>query len=94
MDEVLHGTNSHDRRMGAEAIVRSLVNRGAIGLLTSPDLALAHIAEMPRPRSAKVHFALPSVGAWFSEVLLYRKGSNRGTHSILASGYRCPEMAR
>ena len=56
IDEVLHGTNSHDRRIGAEAIVRGLVNRGAIGLLTTHDLALTHIAEMLSPRGANVHF--------------------------------------
>ena len=32
IDEFLHGTNSHDRRIGAEALVRGLVERGAIGL--------------------------------------------------------------
>ena len=31
IDEFLHGTNSHDRRIGAEALVRGLVERGAIG---------------------------------------------------------------
>jgi hypothetical protein len=56
IDEILQGTNSHDRRIGAEAIVRALVNRGAIGLLTTHDLALAHIAEVLSPRSANVHF--------------------------------------
>jgi MutS domain V len=56
LDEVLGGTNSHDRRIGAEAIVRSLVARGAIGLLTTHDLALAQIAEELAPRAANVHF--------------------------------------
>jgi hypothetical protein len=56
-DEILHGTNSHDRGIGAEAIVRSLVERGAIGLLTTHDLALAHIAERLAPHAANVHFA-------------------------------------
>ena len=45
LDEILHGTNSHDRRIGAEAIVRGLVERGAIGLVTTHDLALADIAD-------------------------------------------------
>src|SRR5579871_5586439 len=44
LDELLHGTNSHDRRIGAEAIVRGLVARNAIGLVTTHDLALADIA--------------------------------------------------
>ncbi len=45
LDEILHGTNSHDRRIGAEAVVRGLIERGAIGLVTTHDLALARIAE-------------------------------------------------
>jgi hypothetical protein len=56
LDEILHGTNSHDRRVGAEAVVRSLVERGSIGLVTTHDLALTHIAELLTPRAANVHF--------------------------------------
>jgi len=56
LDEVLAGTNSHDRRIGAEAIVRGLVERGAIGLVSTHDLALAQIAESMAPRAANVHF--------------------------------------
>jgi hypothetical protein len=56
IDEFLHGTNSHDRRIGAEAIVRGLVERGTIGLVTTHDLALAHIADALSPRGANVHF--------------------------------------
>ncbi len=57
IDELLHGTNSHDRRIGAEAIVRGLVDRGAIGLVTTHDLALAHVADALGARGANVHFA-------------------------------------
>jgi len=56
LDEFLQGTNSHDRRLGAEAIVRSLVERGAMGLVTTHDLALAEIAEGLGPRAANAHF--------------------------------------
>ena len=56
LDEILHGTNSHDRAMGAEAIVRGLVARGAIGLVTTHDLALARVAESLAPRASNVHF--------------------------------------
>jgi len=56
LDEVLGGTNSHDRRIGAAAIVRSLAARGAIGLATTHDLALAQIADELAPRAANVHF--------------------------------------
>jgi MutS-like protein len=40
LDEILHGTNSHDRRVGAEAVLRELLARGAVGLVTTHDLAL------------------------------------------------------
>lgn len=56
LDEILHGTNSHDRRIGAEGVVRGLLERHAIGLITTHDLALAQIAEGLAPRAANVHF--------------------------------------
>ncbi len=56
IDEFLQGTNSHDRRIGAEALVRGLVERGAIGLVTTHDLALADIAGALGERAANVHF--------------------------------------
>ncbi|HKX32282.1 MAG TPA: DNA mismatch repair protein MutS [Blastocatellia bacterium] len=56
LDEILSGTNSHDRRIGAEAVVRELVERGAIGLVTTHDLALTQIAENLGARATNVHF--------------------------------------
>jgi hypothetical protein len=56
LDEILHGTNSHDRRIGAEAVVRGLVERDAMGLVTTHDLALAQVATDLKPRAANIHF--------------------------------------
>jgi DNA mismatch repair ATPase MutS len=56
LDELLSGTNSHDRRIGAGAIVRGLVERGAIGMITTHDLALADIVPAFDGRAANVHF--------------------------------------
>jgi hypothetical protein len=56
LDEILHGTNSHDRLVGAEAVVRSLVARGAIGLVTTHDLALTRVADALGPLASNVHF--------------------------------------
>jgi hypothetical protein len=56
LDEILHGTNSHDRAIGAEAVVRGLVRRGAAGIVTTHDLALASIAQDPSARARNVHF--------------------------------------
>lgn len=56
LDEIFSGTNSHDRRLGAQAIFRSLVERGATGLVTTHDLALTRIEEALEGRARNVHF--------------------------------------
>jgi hypothetical protein len=56
LDEILHGTNSYDRRIGAEAIVSLLVARGAIGLVTTHDLALTEFTATLGAAGANVHF--------------------------------------
>ena len=56
IDELLHGTNSHDRRIGALAIVRGLCDRGAVGLVTTHDLALTETAGSLGARAVNVHF--------------------------------------
>jgi MutS domain V len=42
-DELLEGTNSKDRRIGAEGLLRALVTNGAIGIVTTHDLALTAV---------------------------------------------------
>src|SRR5262249_16943943 len=37
LDELLQGTNSKDRRIGGEGIVRALVARGSIGIVSTHD---------------------------------------------------------
>jgi hypothetical protein len=56
LDELLHGTNSHDRAVGADGILRVLLDRGAIGLITTHDLALTEVTRTLGPRAANVHF--------------------------------------
>jgi hypothetical protein len=56
LDEILHGTNSHDRKIGAEGVVRGLVARGSIGLVTTHDLALTQIVADLNSSAANVHF--------------------------------------
>jgi hypothetical protein len=43
LDELLQGTNSKDRMAGAEGVVQALLERGAIGLISTHDLALTGI---------------------------------------------------
>lgn len=56
LDELLQGTNSKDRRTGAEGIVRAFMQRGAIGLVSTHDLALTDF-ELPDAGALRnVHF--------------------------------------
>ena len=56
LDEILGGTNSHDRRIGSEALLKGLVAAGAIGLVTTHDLALGEIATNLPGQALNVHF--------------------------------------
>jgi hypothetical protein len=56
LDELFHGTNSHDRVVGASGVLGALVDRQAIGLITTHDLALTRVADELAPRAVNVHF--------------------------------------
>ena len=56
LDELLAGTNSHDRFEGTRLVVDALVQRGAIGLVTTHDLALAQIPESMNGTAQNFHF--------------------------------------
>jgi len=56
LDELLSGTNSHDRLAGTEFVVRSLMERNAIGMVTTHDLALTRIPDEMGERAVNCHF--------------------------------------
>jgi hypothetical protein len=56
LDELLSGTNSHDRLLGTQLVVSALVQRGAMGMVTTHDLALAHIPESMNGSARNYHF--------------------------------------
>ena len=56
LDEVLQGTNSRDRFIGAQGVIRALIDRGAIGLVTTHDLALTAIDVGGLERLRNLHF--------------------------------------
>jgi hypothetical protein len=62
LDEILQGTNSHDRRVGAEGVIRKLVDEGAMGLVTTHDLALTEIVDSLGGRAKNCHFEDQLVG--------------------------------
>ena len=56
LDELLQGTNSADRLMGARGVIRALIERGAIGLISTHDLALTDVAGLAPGALENVHF--------------------------------------
>jgi len=56
IDELFGGTNSADRRVAAEVVIRLLIERRAIGLVTSHDLALTEIPNKIELKGTNVHF--------------------------------------
>ena len=55
LDEILHGTNSRERHIGARSIIRTLVDCGSMGAVSTHDLALASLAEEMPERVQLVH---------------------------------------
>ncbi|MGB7285013.1 MAG: hypothetical protein WBE13_22320 [Candidatus Acidiferrum sp.] len=55
-DELLEGTNSKDRRIGAEGLIQALLKRHAIGIVTTHDLALTEIAAAVGNVLRNMHF--------------------------------------
>jgi DNA mismatch repair ATPase MutS len=55
LDEILHGTNTAERRVAARAVIRHLLARDAVGAVSSHDLTLAEAPDLDAAAS-KVHF--------------------------------------
>jgi DNA mismatch repair ATPase MutS len=56
VDEVLGGTNSNDRLWGARAVIEQWTRNGAVGLVTTHDLALTEVVRVLDGRAINVHF--------------------------------------
>ncbi|HTT03211.1 MAG TPA: hypothetical protein VMG11_14085 [Steroidobacteraceae bacterium] len=56
LDELLQGTNSMDRRIGAEGVLRAFMERQAIGLISTHDLALTEIRGVDADAIRNMHF--------------------------------------
>src|SRR6185312_15488671 len=54
-DELLEGTNSHDRVIGAAGLLRALLERRTLGLVTTHDLTLTQVAAR-ESRIVNMHF--------------------------------------
>ena len=55
-DELMEGTNSHDRVIGARGLLRTLLAQRTLGLITTHDLALAALGDELGDTVRNVHF--------------------------------------
>jgi hypothetical protein len=79
IDEILSGTNSRDRRVAAESFVRALIGAGAVGALSTHDLALAEIADDAELCGSNVHMESRDAADPFAFDYLLKPGVS--THS-------------
>ncbi len=56
LDEILHGTNSRERQIGARWVLSELLERSAIGVVTTHDMALCRLSDELMTRVEQVHF--------------------------------------
>ena len=82
IDELLGGTNSRDRRVAAEAVIRTLVERGAVGAISSHDLALTEIADDDRLGGRNVHLGSREGGGPMDFDYLVKPGVTQETNAL------------
>jgi len=57
LDEILHGTNSRERHVGAKRVVLHLTESGSVGAVSSHDVELAELERESEGDVVNVHFA-------------------------------------
>jgi len=77
LDEILHGTNTAERRIAARAVIRYLLESGAIGAVSTHDLTLADAPDL-RAAAIAVHFR--------EHVVLGKEGRTRLTFDYRLHG--------
>jgi ABC-type multidrug transport system fused ATPase/permease subunit len=82
LDEVLHGTNSRERIIGARAIVRELVRCGALGAVSTHDLALGEIEPDLAGSAVNVHFEEQVAGDTMTFDYVLRPGIVKSSNAL------------
>jgi DNA mismatch repair ATPase MutS len=82
IDEIFSGTNSHDRRIAAESVVRTLLSHGAVGALSTHDLALTEIANFTGLAGQNVHMCSRSDEDALDFDYQLKSGINRQSNAL------------
>jgi len=82
IDEIFSGTNSQDRKVAAEAVTCSLADHGAIGALSTHDLTLTEMVQLPELCAINVHMASPDAGDPLAFDYRLKPGVNRSSNAL------------
>jgi ABC-type multidrug transport system fused ATPase/permease subunit len=82
LDEILHGTNSRERHIGARSILRTLLAHGATGAVSTHDLALADLEQATGQKVRNVHFEEQVVEGKMTFDYLLRGGVVRSGNAL------------
>ena len=97
LDEILHGTNSRERIVGARAVVRELVARGALGMVSTHDLGITVLERELEGRVENTHFEEQVQGEMMTFDYILRPGvvhSSNALRLMRAVGIDVPELPR
>lgn len=83
LDEILHGTNTRERLIGARAVVRTLLQLRALGLVSTHDLALGGLEEELSGAVRNVHFEEQIDGGSMSFDYKLRPGVVQSSNALL-----------
>ena len=82
LDEILHGTNTRERLIGARAILRELLARHAMGAVSTHDLGLGDLEEEMPGQVKNIHFEEQVVGELMSFDYKLRQGIVQSSNAL------------
>lgn len=82
LDEILRGTNSHDRHIGSDALIQQLIRHDAYAVIATHDLALAELQKQYPQTIENYHFDVQIKG---EELFFDYKLKEGVCHSLNAS---------
>ncbi len=82
LDEILHGTNSRERVIGAHAVVRELLAAGAMGAVSTHDLGITSLDHDLSGRIENVHFEEQVVGETMTFDFILRPGIVQSSNAL------------
>ncbi len=81
IDEIFKGTNNRERLIGSRSYVRNLVGRNCVGLISTHDLELVHLADI-LPEVSNYHFREDVFGGRMVFDYVLRNGPSPTTNAL------------